>query len=75
MGAKTEPKTEPETGPLKKGHSSEQKILCPKKGSEMGAQKGGPCGMLFSFVLRYCFLLDFGPSELTLDQNLYQGRG
>ena len=61
MGAKTEPKTEPETGPLKKGHSSEKtKILCSKKGAEMVPQKGGPCETLASFLLRYCFLLDFG---------------
>ena len=60
MGAKTEPKTEPETGPLKKGRYSETKILCSKKGSEMVPQKGGPYGVLASFLLRCCFLLDFG---------------
>ena len=69
MGAKTEPKTEPETGPLKKGRSSEKKILCSKKGSEMGAQKGGQCEDPASSMLRNSFWLNFGTSELTLDQN------
>ena len=60
MGTKTNPKTEPETGPLKKARPSEKTILCSKKGSEMRAQKGVPCETLASFMLRYCFLLDFG---------------
>ena len=60
MGIKTNPKTEPETRPLKKLHSSEWKIPCSKKGSKKVPQKGRRCGMLSSFLLRCCFLLDFG---------------
>ena len=60
MGVKTDSKTEPETGPLKKACQSEKQIPCSKKGFEMGAQKGVPCGMLFSFLLCCSFLLDFG---------------
>ena len=41
MGTKTNPKTEPETGPLKKLRSSERKIPCSKKGTKMVPQKGG----------------------------------
>ena len=36
----------------------------------MVPQKGGPCGLLASSMLRRCFLLDFGASEPTLDDNL-----
>ena len=75
MGAKTEPKTKPETGPLKKGRSSEQKILCSKKGSEMVHKKGGPCGMLASFLLRCCFLLDFGDFRAHFGTEFVQGKG
>ena len=60
MGAKTDSKTEPETGPLKKLRSSERKIPHSKKGTKMVPQKGGPCGLLASSMLRRCFLLDFG---------------
>ena len=60
MGTKTNPKTEPETGPLKKLRSSERKIPCSKKGTKMVPQKGGPCGDPASSMLRRCFLLDFG---------------
>ena len=59
MGAKTEPKAEPEIGPLKKVRPSGKKIPCSKKGSEMVPQKGGPCGVLASSMLRRCFLEDF----------------
>ena len=60
MGVKTEPKTEPETGALKKARPSEKKIPCSKKGAETVPQNGGPCETLASFLLRYCFFLDFG---------------
>ena len=60
MGTKTNPKTEPETGPLKKLRSSERKIPCSKKGTKMVPQKGVPCGLLASSMLRRCFLVDFG---------------
>ena len=60
MGAKTASKTEPETGPLKKARQSEKQIPCSKKGAEMVPQKGGPCETLASFLLCYCFLIDFG---------------
>ena len=58
MGAKTEPKTELETGPLKKLRSSVKRIPCSKKGSKMIPQKGRRCERVASFLLRYCFLLD-----------------
>ena len=60
MGAKTESKTEPETGPLKKARPSEKNNPVLQKGFEMGAQKGVPCETLACFMLHYCFLLDFG---------------
>ena len=60
MGVKTEPKTEPETGPLKKARPSEKQIPRSKKGAEMVPQKGVPCETLACFMLHYCFLLDFG---------------
>ena len=41
----------------------------------MGAQKGGPCGMLFSFVLHYCFLLDFGAFRAHFGPEFVQGKG
>ena len=59
MGSKTNPKTEPETGPLKKLRSSETEIPCSKKGTKMVPQKGVPCETLASSMLCYCFLLDF----------------
>ena len=55
MGTKTNPKTEPETGPLKKVRPSEKKILCSKKESEMVPQKGGGCERLATSMLRCCF--------------------
>ena len=70
MGAKTESKTEPETGPLKKGCSSEKKIPCSKKGFEMVPPKGGPCGDPASFMLRHCFLIDFWAFRDNLEDNL-----
>ena len=60
MGTKTNPKTEPETGPLKKARQSEKQIPCSKKGAEMVPQQGVPCGLLASSMLRRCFLVDFG---------------
>ena len=36
----------------------------------MVAQKGGPCERVASFMLRRCFLLDFEPSEPSLEDNL-----
>ena len=58
-----------------KGTFFRKKILCPKKGSEMGAQKGGQCGLLFSFVLRYCFLLDFGAFRAHFGPEFVPGKG
>ena len=52
MGVKTEPKTEPETGPLKMARQSEKQIPCSKKGTDMVPQKGGPCERVASFLLR-----------------------
>ena len=60
MGTKTNPKTEPETGPLKKLRSVRKKNPMFQKGTKMVPQKGVPCGLLASSMLRYCFLLDFG---------------
>ena len=59
MGTKRNPKTEPETGPLKKLRSPERKIPCSKKGTKMVPQKGGGCERVASSMLCYCFLLDF----------------
>ena len=55
MGAKTNSKTEPETGPLKKARQSEKQIPCSKKGTEMVPQKGGPCERVASFFVALMF--------------------
>ena len=60
MGAKMEPKTEPETGPLKKVRFSGQKILCSKKGFEMVPQKGGALWGARLFSVALLFFLDLG---------------
>ena len=59
MGTKTNPKTEPETGPLKKLRSSERKIPCSKKGTKMVPQKGVPCETLASFMFGLLFFARF----------------
>ena len=66
MGVKTEPKTEPETGPLKKACPSEQKIPRSKKGSKKVPQKGGTLWDAFLFSVALLFFARFRglPSSL-----------
>ena len=59
MGVKTEPKTEPETGPLKKACPSEQKIPRSRKGSKKEPQKGGTLWGAFLFSVALLFFARF----------------
>ena len=66
MGVKTEPKMEPETGPLKKACPSEQKIPRSRKGSKKVPQKGGTLWDAFLFSVALLFFARFWglPSSL-----------
>ena len=56
---KRKPKRNPKPDLSKRDVPPNKKIPCSKKGSEMGAEKGGQCGLLASSMLCCCFLLDF----------------
>ena len=57
---KPSPKRNPKLDPSKRRARLNKKFHVPERGPKRYPKRGGPCGMLSSFLLRCCFLLDFG---------------
>ena len=73
--SKPNPKRNPKLDPSKRRARLNKKSRVPERGPKRYPKRGGPCGVLSSFLLRCCFLLDFGAFRAHFGPEFVPGKG